>query len=177
MSDWPLLRLISKSRRSCLKWAQVELNCSICQGATIQSWSFSEKWQKLILTGVTQLLELDQENSIYSIYFCNIVLILYRYEKICIKMYLLVEFSSFSSLQFTTFVFQFTIWKKRSSNLKMSINFGRVLYLKELSYHTQIGRIWKSKTNSLKWDQSGYCSFIRLDFTVFQRWVNFMVIF
>ena len=113
MSDWPLLWLISKSRRSCLKWAQVELNCSICQGATIQSWSFSEKWQKLILTGVTQLLELDQENSIYSIYFCNIVLILYRYEKICIKMYLLVEFSSFSSLQFTIFVFQFTIWRKK----------------------------------------------------------------
>ena len=111
-------------------------------------------------------MELDQENSIYSISFCNIVLILYRYENLCIWMYLLVEFSSFSSLQFTTFVFQFTIWKKRSSNLKMSINFGRVLYLKELSYHTQIGRIWKSKTNSLKWDQSGYCSFIRLDFSV-----------
>ena len=67
--------------------------------------------------------------------------------------------------------------EKRSSNLKMSINFGRLLYLKELSYHTQIGRIWKSKTNSLIWDQSGYGSFIRLDFTVFQRWVNFLVIF
>ena len=131
------------------------------------------------LTGVTQLLELDQENSIYSISFCNIVLILYRHEILCIWMYLLVEFSSFSSLQFTIFVFQFTIWKKRSSNLKMSINFGRLLYLKELSlsYHTQIGHIWKSKTNSLKWDQSGYGSFIRLDFTVFQRWVNFLVIF
>ena len=36
------------------------------------------------ITGVTQLLELDQENSIYSISFCNIVLILYRYENIYI---------------------------------------------------------------------------------------------
>ena len=121
------------------------------------------------ITGVRQLLELDQENSIYSISFCNIVLILYRYENLCIWMYLLVEFSSFSSLQFTIFVFQFTIWKKRSSNLKMSINFGKVLYLNELSYHTLIGCMWKSKINSLKWDQSGYGSFIRLDFTVFQR--------
>ena len=59
----------------------------------------------------------------------------------------------------------------------MSINFGEVLYLNVLSYHTQIGRIWKSKNNFLKWDQSGYGDFIRLDFTVFQRLVNFMVIF
>ena len=51
--------------------------------------------------------------------------------------------------------------QKRSSNLKMSINFGRVLCLKELSFYTQIGRIWKSETNFLKWDQSGYCSLIR----------------
>ena len=67
--------------------------------------------------------------------------------------------------------------KRKSFNLKISINFGRKLYLNKLSYHTQIGRIWKSKNNSLKWDQSGYGSFIGLDFIVFQRWVNFMVIF
>ena len=67
--------------------------------------------------------------------------------------------------------------KKKSSNLEISINFRGVLCLNELSYIAQIGRIWKSKHNSLKWDQSGYSSFIRLDFTVFQRWLNFMVIF
>ena len=31
--------------------------------------------------------------------------------------------------------------KRKSFNLKISINFGRKLYLNELSYHTQIGRI------------------------------------
>ena len=32
---WPQLRVIFKSRRSTLKWAQVEVNCSICLGATV----------------------------------------------------------------------------------------------------------------------------------------------
>ena len=62
--------------------------------------------------------------------------------------------------------------KEERSNLEIRFNFGRVLYLNELSYHTQIGRIWKSKHNFLKWDQSGYGSFIHLDLTV-----KFMVIF
>ena len=38
----------------------------------------------MALTGVTQLLELDQENLIHSIFFYIIVLILYRYENMCI---------------------------------------------------------------------------------------------
>ena len=40
--------------------------------------------------------------------------------------------------------------KKKSSNLEISINFGAVLYLNELTYHTQIGRIWKRKNNFFK---------------------------
>ena len=35
----------------------------------------------------------------------------------------------------------FNLKKKESFNLKLSINLGKVLYLNELSYHTQIGRI------------------------------------
>ena len=40
--------------------------------------------------------------------------------------------------------------KKKSSNLEISINFGALLYLNELTYHTQIGRIWKRKNNLFK---------------------------
>ena len=56
-----------------------------------------------------------------------------------VDMYL-VDFSSFSSLQIATFVFDL-LSEKKSSNLKISIYFGRALYLNELSYHTLIGRI------------------------------------
>ena len=72
-------------------------------------------------------------------------------------------------------VFAFTrLWKLmvkwRSSmiswdplSLPSIINYGEALLLNKLSYTPRIGRILKSKYNSLKWDQSEICNFIRLE--------------
>ena len=46
-------------------------------------------------------------------------------------------------------------------SLPSIIKFGGALLLNELSYTPQIGRILKSEDNSLKWDQSEVCNFIR----------------
>ena len=43
------------------------------------------------------------------------------------------------------------------------INFGGALLLNELSYRLWIGRILKSKDNSLKWDHSEIYNFIRFE--------------
>ena len=48
-------------------------------------------------------------------------------------------------------------------SLPSIINFGGALLLNELSYTPRMGRILKSKDNSLKWDQSEVCNFIRLE--------------
>ena len=48
-------------------------------------------------------------------------------------------------------------------SLPSIINFGGALHLNELSYRPRIGRILKSKDNSLKWDQSEIYNFIRLE--------------
>ena len=130
-----------------------------------------------MLTGVTQLLELDEENLIHSI-FSTILCLFFTNMKIYVSrcnFWLILVVSVYYSSPYL--FFDLLSEKKKSSSPEISINFEGVLYLNKLSYHTQIGRIWKSKSNSLKWDQSGYGSFIRLDFTVFQRWVNFLVIF
>ena len=48
-------------------------------------------------------------------------------------------------------------------SLPSIINFGGALLLNELSYRPRIGRILKSKDNSLKWDQSEIYNFIRFE--------------
>ena len=110
-------------------------------------------------------------------FFLSTVSLIFTNMKIYVLMYLLVAFSSFTSFQFAFQFFNLQSKKRKSFNLKININFERKLYLNKLSYHTQIGRIWKSKNNSFKRDQSGYGSVIGLHFIVFQRWVNVMEIF
>ena len=78
-------------------------------------------------------------------------------------------------IAFILSVFAFArLWKlmveRRSSTISWGplsppsiINFGGALLLNELSYRPRIGRILKSKDNSLKWDQSEIYNFIRLE--------------
>ena len=51
--------------------------------------------------------------------------------------------------------------------LPSNINYGGALLLNELSRILRIGRILKSKDNSLKWDQSEVCNLIRLEAVLF----------
>ena len=76
-------------------------------------------------------------------------------------------------IAFILSVFAFArLWKlmveRRSSTISWGplsppsiINFGEALLANELSYRPRIGRILKSKDNSLKWDQSEIYNFIR----------------
>ena len=78
-------------------------------------------------------------------------------------------------IAFILSVFAFArLWKlmveRRSSTISWGplsppsiINFGGALLLNELSYRPRIGRILKSKDNSLKWDQSEIYNFIRFE--------------
>ena len=78
-------------------------------------------------------------------------------------------------IAFILSVFAFArLWKlmveQRSSTISWDplslpsiINFGGALLLNELSYRPRIGRILKSKDNSLKWDQSEIYNFIRFE--------------
>ena len=82
-------------------------------------------------------------------------------------------------------IFAFARWWKlmvkwRSSmiswdplSLPSIINFGEALLLNKLSYTPRIGRILKSKDNSLKWDQSEICNFIRLEAVLLWSWCLF----
>ena len=79
LSKWPQLGLILKSCVCSLKWAQVEVICSICSGATRFRSAFV-RWKKLNLAFTTHLQKknkLSKNHSVehlFSSYFCFIYL-------------------------------------------------------------------------------------------------------
>ena len=80
LSKWPQLGLILKSCVCSLKWAQVEVICSICSGVTRFRSDFV-RWKMLNLAFTTHLqkkkIKLSKNHSVehlFSSYFCFIYL-------------------------------------------------------------------------------------------------------
>ena len=162
MSNWPQFRLILKNKHSSLKWAQIEVDCSIRLGATVfQSWPYF--WQKENFTPFFQ-----------ELYFLNKLsnwpqLGLIVKNKHSSLKWAQIEVDCSIRLGATVFQSWPYFWQKEN----FTPFFQELYFLNELSNWSQLRLILKNKHSSLKWAQVEVNCSNRLGAAVSQSWCFF----